>query len=516
MHRNLAKDLIKQGGFIKSLTIPSELTGGTGLCNPSILVDGDILRLNLRHVEYTLYHAEDSKNLISIWGKLAYLNKENDRRLKTNNYLCELNSETLEIENYDLVNMDLDQTPIWEFVGLEDARLVKWNSKLYMCGVRRDTTTNGQGRMELSEIVNNREVSRHRISPPNNEDTYCEKNWMPILDMPFHFIRWANPLQIVKVNLTNNSSEVVVQKEEKLNVQRELRGGSNVVSIGDYKLAITHEVDLWFNEINQKNAIYYHRFMLWDKDWNLANISGEFSLLGADIEFISGLAVKGTDLLITFGYQDNAAFILNVPIKSVERYLAVDISLHGNFNTAITESLLFDFVNDYQDYSTNIKLADRYFKDGHFASAFSFYLKSFDYTEIKEQKVDCLLMMGKCLENQKDRDKTELGIYKQALALMPNNAKVYFALSQYHERKTEWFDAYTYASIGCGFDNYLENNQLLLGFPNGYGLIFQKAVSAWWVGKIDECRTLFKSLSQRTDLNDIYKELVEINMKNIF
>ena len=41
---------------------------------------------------------------------------------------------------------------MWDFVGLEDARLVKWNETYYLCGVRRDTTTNGQGRMELSEI----------------------------------------------------------------------------------------------------------------------------------------------------------------------------------------------------------------------------------------------------------------------------------------------------------------------------------------------------------------------------
>ena len=37
-----------------------------------------------------------------------------------------------------------------DFIGLEDGRLLKWNDKYYLTGVRRDTTTNGQGRMELS------------------------------------------------------------------------------------------------------------------------------------------------------------------------------------------------------------------------------------------------------------------------------------------------------------------------------------------------------------------------------
>ena len=38
------------------------------------------------------------------------------------------------------------------FVGLEDARVVRWNNQLYICGVRRDVYDNGQGRMELCEI----------------------------------------------------------------------------------------------------------------------------------------------------------------------------------------------------------------------------------------------------------------------------------------------------------------------------------------------------------------------------
>ena len=69
----------------------------------------------------------------------------------------------------------LDQEPKWEFVGLEDARIVIWDGKTYLCGVRRDTTTNGEGRMELSEIVDGKEVNRYRIEPPNGH-TYCEKN----------------------------------------------------------------------------------------------------------------------------------------------------------------------------------------------------------------------------------------------------------------------------------------------------------------------------------------------------
>ena len=53
------------------------------------------------------------------------------------------------------------------FVGLEDSRIFRWEGDLYISGVRRDTTENGQGRMELSKIEVTedavKEVSRVRL-----------------------------------------------------------------------------------------------------------------------------------------------------------------------------------------------------------------------------------------------------------------------------------------------------------------------------------------------------------------
>ena len=105
--------------------------------------------------------------------------------------------EYFNITRFNKVDTSLFDTyePMWDFVGLEDARLFRWNDKLYMSGVRRDTTTNGQGRMELSELEVGvdyvKEISRVRIEAPNNPDSYCEKNWMPITDLPNHYVKWG-------------------------------------------------------------------------------------------------------------------------------------------------------------------------------------------------------------------------------------------------------------------------------------------------------------------------------------
>jgi hypothetical protein len=205
---------------------------------------------------------------------------------------------------------------LWEFVGLEDARIVRWDGKLYICGVRRDLDKIGTGRMELSEIEiaesGVKEVKQYRIPAPGNDDSYCEKNWMPILDMPFHFVKWTSPTEVVKVNINTLKSETVALVEHNIDFPRDLRGGSQVVSYKGYYVAVTHEVDLWKNQKGNKDAQYNHRFIVWDKNWNIVHYSDEFKFMNAQIEFCCGLAHSDEGFLISFGYQDNSSFILTM------------------------------------------------------------------------------------------------------------------------------------------------------------------------------------------------------------
>lgn len=328
MINNLSKIVIANGGSIHPLIIPKELTEGYGLCNPSILINNDgKLLVNLRNTRYTLHHCENSQKFQSAWsGPLQYLNPDNDTTLTTYNFLCELDSDTLNIKSVSKINTSkLDVKPLWEFVGLEDVRLINWDNKLLASGVRRDTTTNGEGRMEISEIVNNNEVSRDRIDIPKSSGyLYCEKNWMPILDMPYHYIKWANPLEIVKVDPNTNQSEIIITKPISDKASTNLRGGSQVLSFGDYYIALVHEVFFPQNPQNNKDANYYHKILVWDKDWNLLNTSQVFNFMDASIEFSCGMAVRDNDVLITFGFQDNAAYILKLPINFFKKLARID------------------------------------------------------------------------------------------------------------------------------------------------------------------------------------------------
>lgn len=308
-----------KGGSIIPLIVPSAKTNGTGLLNPSVFYDKGNIMIVIRHVNYTLFHSE-GKLFQHRFGPLQYIHPDQDRTLTTTNYLCEMNN-SYDILSINKISTDLfDEDPMWHFIGLEDARLVKWNDKLYLSGVRRDTTDNGVGRMELSSIIVSKqgkvaEVSRERIPTPYGTDSYCEKNWMPVLDKPYHYVKWTNPTEIAiydpETLLTSN-----IVKEKTFPLFYDLRGGTQVVPIGDKYYAIVHDVDLFQSEGGSKDAIYRHRIVRWNKDFDLEFISDRFHFMNGHVEFCSGMAVHGGNLLVSFGFQDNAAYLVVLPLKS--------------------------------------------------------------------------------------------------------------------------------------------------------------------------------------------------------
>jgi hypothetical protein len=321
---NFVKLALDNGGSIHPLILPHEELQGPSLTNPSVYNDNGKIIVNLRNINYTLYHAEKNK-YENHWGPLVYIHPENDMHLRTWNYLCEMD-ENMRIKSYSKI--DTSQFPdqeLWEFVGLEDCRIVRWDNNLYVSGVRRDIDTIGTGRMELSQIeltdTHAKEISQFRIPTPVDKDSYCEKNWMPITDMPFHYVKWTNGTEVVRVNPETKTCERVCLKNWKDFGCGDLRGGSQVIPFGDYRMCIVHETFLYNSEAGKKDGTYRHRFVVWDKDWNIVKISSQFSFMGAKIEFCCGITPYQDDYLMTFGYQDNAAYLLRVPQKFVKEFI---------------------------------------------------------------------------------------------------------------------------------------------------------------------------------------------------
>lgn len=508
MIQNLCKTVLEKGGIVQHILIDAKDSEGLGLTNPSVFYDNGDLIVNLRHVQYSLYHSEGKQLHQNQWGPLTYIHPEDDLTLRTTNYLCYINPETLELKEYNKVDTTkLDVTPIWEFIGLEDARIARWDNKLYLCGVRRDTTTNGVGRMELSEIINNQEVNRYRIEPPNGY-SYCEKNWMPVLDMPYHFVKWCSTTEVVEVDIHTGTSKTVVLKEQSIKFPRDLRGGSQVISYGNYRIAITHEVDLWHNEQNRKDAHYYHRIIVWDKDWNIVAHSDYFKFMTARIEFSCGLAFDGKSFIVTFGFQDTTAYIMRIPEYAFLDLvgLSCDVDRYEN----LTPKLIKNFIKDPYNDVTSVNLAEFFYQKEQYASAISYYLRTAEYSTDKNLIYDSLIKLGRCLHAQGRRLHSELHSYLNAVKVNPDRPEAYYFLSQAYNDKDDTGLAYTFACLGA---DKTPENILNIEYPGSIGIVFQKALNAWHTGRFEESEILFKDLSENYPLIEPFRSEIFSSLK---
>jgi len=321
---NFVKLALENGGKINTLLIDSKDLSGPSLTNPSVLIVNEKILVNIRNVNYTLYHSELNK-FEHMWGPLSYIHPENDMFLRTVNYIAELD-DNLNVSHYSKIDTSLFDTyqPQWDFVGLEDVRLINWEDRIYAIGVRRDLDTTGTGRMELSELEFNgasvKEISRYRIpgTPPDNE--YCMKNCTPIEGNPFHLLKWTNPTSLMKFDPNGGETEVF-QTSEYIPMPLDMRGGSQVIKYKDGYLSVIHETNLYNSEQGRKDATYRHRFVYWDNDFKIKKFSNVFSFLNMKIEFCCGMAEYKNDYLITFGATDNAAYILRVSKSFVESFI---------------------------------------------------------------------------------------------------------------------------------------------------------------------------------------------------
>lgn len=514
MQRNFAKLALENKGNIFPLLIDSKESGHTGLTNPSVFFDGKELIFNIRNVEYALYHSEFGQKFQNHWGCLAYINPEDDITLRTNNFIGGS-------FNCKKVNTSLhDKKPLWEFIGLEDARIVVWDKKLYLCGVRRDTTTNGVGRMELSEIDSEgKEINRYRIEPPSGY-TYCEKNWMPILDKPFHFVKWSNPTEIVKVDINSGTSETVLLNWNTKEFPRDIRGGSQVVPWKGGYVAITHEVDLWHNQKNNKDAEYYHRFIFWSKDWEIVAWSDAFKFMDAKIEFCCGLAHVEDHFVATFGFQDTTAFVLKMSEQIVEDMLdKKELKPNSKFNA---NSPIEKFACSTRNPERNYELGLNYFSDGHYASALSFFLRTAELAELQNKSdktltYNALILVAVCLARMGRRRHSEKSALLNAMAFDPSRYEAFYLLSQWYETEQDYFNCYAMSNIALRNYELNDFEFLPIMYMAKYKLIFQVAFSAWWVGKFDESRSLFFELSNKYGhaLNEQYKQLVQSNITRL-
>lgn len=185
----------------------------------------------------------------------------------------------------------------------------------------------------------------------------------------------------------------------------------------------------------------------------------------------------------------------------------------------LIEKLVVDASNDPLNPRKNFDIAREYENLGQTASAVGFYLRAAEHGHDTDALVvyTSLLRISICIEGQKDRNLTVSNVLLQAIAYFPDRPEAYFLLSKFHERQGNWQESYTFAEVGLFFSRKrIEMLPADVSYIGGLGLDFQKAVAAWWIGRVNESYSIFSYLKQNESLlPEEYKTAIDNNMQKI-
>ena len=181
------------------------------------------------------------------------------------------------------------------------------------------------------------------------------------------------------------------------------------------------------------------------------------------------------------------------------------------------DDLILKLSNDPYSPEISLSLAIEYEDIGQTASAVSFYLRTaeYGYYSHRGHVYASLLRSAHCFENQKGRSMTVHNLLLKAIAYEPTRPEAWFFISKYYEKENKWQESYTCAETGLSRVTQAHGSlPINLSYPGVPGLLFQKAVAAWWVGREDESRRIFIDLSKQ-DIPNLYKNSVKYNMDSL-
>lgn len=180
---------------------------------------------------------------------------------------------------------------------------------------------------------------------------------------------------------------------------------------------------------------------------------------------------------------------------------------------AITELAL-----DSENSEKNYAVAILYEGIGQTAAAITYFYRAAERTQNLELAYECLLKISLCLNRQSDRFTSVKVMIQHALCILPNRPEAYFLMSRLYEQNKKYSEGYTIASLGLKFCDF--SCSPLRGdveYVGQYGLIFEKAVCAWWWGKNMESRALLRYLTEQNfeSISDYYLDIIYNNIKTI-
>jgi hypothetical protein len=233
---------------------------------------------NVRYINYWLYPSG------------SYLIHHPEKHIYTKNYFSfwnpesgflptcfnEMNEESILLENCG-----------GAIYGLEDIRLYEYRDEIYFIATNINYSGIGRNRMIKGKYnIDKRTYDDCTILIPPNIDSWCEKNWIPIIkDNKEYFIYKWFPFEIGTLN-ESNQLEICYQFVHRTPFFNRVRGSTPFIETDNGYLGVVH-----FSEEKTPRQ-YFHLLVLLDKEtFRPLQYSNHFCFHNTSIEFCIGFSI---------------------------------------------------------------------------------------------------------------------------------------------------------------------------------------------------------------------------------
>jgi hypothetical protein len=179
----------------------------------------------------------------------------------------------------------------------------------------------------------------------------------------------------------------------------------------------------------------------------------------------------------------------------------------------VMKELLHKYIENPLDDKATYDVAIEYYRQGHSASAMGYFLRCAELTEDKLLAYKSLLYSSLALYHQGNRMYATTGCILHAMAILPERPEAWYLYSRVLEIESKWQESYTATCTALKLCDFTLEPLHELEYPGRYGLLFEKGVTSWRIGRNEECREIFQHLHFNENLNSGYAQLVKNNME---
>lgn len=180
------------------------------------------------------------------------------------------------------------------------------------------------------------------------------------------------------------------------------------------------------------------------------------------------------------------------------------------------QDLIEAYIHEPKDALNNFRLATGYELLSQKASAMTLYLRTAELTEDLDLQYESLIRNFLMIDQQGRREHSALGQLYHAISVRPNRPEGYFLLSRHYERKEQWQECYTTATIGLTMVSDTHSPLYTkIEYAGEHMLKLEQAISGWWLGRCDDSRALFRDILDNYKVEDWVATLCRSNLANL-